>query len=112
MALSDQLFGEMEALEDKRTSIKDILTIMFQKKGIEQHTILSNENINAIIKMRTANKYLKGRYGFEIDLYNTLIDEKRLNVISLNGRGRDDIIETVKAMQDNHIQFEEKRGLI
>lgn len=109
--MNDLLLGNMTGKEDKRVNIKDILSFIFEKKGIEQQTIISDTNRLAIVKMRTTNKYLKSVYGFEIDLFQCLIDEVRINNISVKGRGRDDIIKAIEAMQDNQI-IEEKKGLI
>lgn len=101
----------MDVKEDKRVNVKDILNFIFKEGDLEQLTVLSNDNINAIIKMQAANIYLKQYYGFKIDLFDALIDAKRINVISYKGRGRKDIIEAIKAMQDNNIISEEKRGI-
>jgi len=113
MSLDDLLIGTTEKAEDKRVSIKDVLTIIFEKRNIEQQTILSNDNINAIIKLQALNHFMKSTYNFEFEIFKKLIDDKRLNIISYNGRGRKDIIETISAMQDNHIELQEKtRGLL
>ena len=113
MVNQEDMFGVMEAKEDKRVNVKDILDFVFKTLHIEQKTILSNDNINAIIKMQAVNRYLKNYYGFELDLYKGLISDKRVNVISLNGRGRNDIIDAVKAMQDNNVVLDDKKtGII
>lgn len=112
MSLNDMLLGTTEKIEDKRVNVKDILQLIFDKKGIEQQTILSNENINAIIKMNALNNYLKSYYNFELDIFTGLINDKRLNIISLNGRGRKDIIEAIQAMQDQHIEIPEQKRLL
>ena len=110
--MDDLLIGKLEEKEDKRVNIKDILQLIFEKKHIEQQTILSNDNINAIIKMNALNNYMQTTYNFRFELFTSLIDDKRLNIISFNGRGRRDIIETVQAMQDQHIEIPEKRTLL
>ena len=112
MSMDDLLIGNLEAKEDKRVSIKDVLEIIFDKKGIEQQTVLSNTNINAIIRMQALNKYVETAYNFKFEIFTKLIDDKRLNIISLNGRGRKDIIESIQAMQENRIEIPEKRGLL
>ena len=101
----------MDVKEDKRVNVKDILNFIYKEGDLEQLTVLSNDNINAIIKMQAANIYLKQYYGFKIGLFDVLIDAKRINVISYKGRGRKDIIEAIKAMQDNNIISEERRGI-
>lgn len=108
----EDLFGTVQTKEDKRVSVKDLLHYIFRKEEIEQKTILSNENINAIIKMNATNNYLEDRYLFRIEIFDKLIEDKRINVISYQGRGRKDIIDAVKAMQDNNIQLEDKKGLL
>jgi hypothetical protein len=110
-SFDEVLHGSLDVKEDKRVNVKDILNFIFQEEGIEQQTILSNDNINAIIKMQATNAYLLNQYGFKIDIFDTLIDAKRLNVISYKGRGRKDIIDAIKAMQDNNIIPETKGGI-
>ena len=110
--MDDLLIGKLEEQEDKRVNIKDILQLIFEKNHIEQQTILSNDNINAIIKLNALNNYMSNTYNFRFELFTSLIDDKRLNIISFNGRGRKDIIETVQAMQDQHIEIPEKRTLL
>ena len=110
--MDDLLIGRLEEQEDKRVNIKDILQLIFEKNHIEQQTILSNDNINAIIKLQALNNYMQTTYNFKFELFTSLIDDKRLNIISFNGRGRKDIIETVQAMQDQHIEIPEKRTLL
>ena len=112
MSLNDMLLGTTEKTEDKRVNVKDILQLIFDKKGIEQQTILSNDNINAIIKMQALNNYLKSYYNFELEIFNGLIHDKRLNIISYNGRGRKDIIDAIQAMQDQHIEIPEKKTFL
>ena len=112
MPLDDLLIGTTEAREDKRVSIKDILTSLFSKTWIEQQTILSNDNINAIIKINALNTYTKTYYNLEFEILKNLISDKRLNIISLNGTGRKDIIEIIRAMQDQTMEIPEKKGFL
>lgn len=112
MPIDDLLIGTTEAREDKRVSIKDILTSLFEKKWIEQQTILSNDNINAIIKIQALNRYTKIHYNMEFDLLKGLVDDKRINIISHNGTGRKDIIEIIRAMQEQTIEIPEKKGFL
>ena len=110
---ANMLLGQNYEVEDKRVSIKDILNHIFERQNIEQKTILASINIDGIIKMTMVNSYLKKTYGWEIDLYKVCIDEKRLNIISLNGRGRNDILDACRAMQNPIMQEENnKKGLI
>jgi hypothetical protein len=111
MSKENMLIGDLSETDDKRVSIKDILNFVFESPNIEQKTILSAENIDALIKMKATNVYLKKYYNLEIELYKTIIDEKRVNIISHKGRGRDDILKSVQAMQNPIIQNEEKRGI-
>ncbi len=55
---NDMLLGLGAGTEDKRVSIKDILKFIFRSEDIEQKTILSGGNIDALIKMRATNDYL------------------------------------------------------
>lgn len=89
----------MTDTEDKRTSIKDIFQFLTQPDNIEQKTLLCNDNIEAIIKMKAVNSHLKAYFGFTIELYDILIDEKRSNIISLYGQGRKDLLKVVENMQ-------------
>lgn len=89
----------MTETEDKRTSIKDIFDFLTQQANIEQKTILCNDNIESIIKMKAVNSHLKRYFGFTIELYDLLIDEKRSNIISLYGQGRKDLLKVVESMQ-------------
>lgn len=109
--MDNTLLMGMTETEDKRTSIKDIFDFVTRKDNIEQKTMLSNDNIEAIIKMRAVNSHLKRYFGFTIELYDLLIEEKRFNIISLYGQGRKDLIKIVEAMQTQN-NFEEKPKLI
>lgn len=102
----------MTSNEDKRTSLKEIFSYVFQLENIEQKTILSNDNISAIIKMTAVNEHLERYFDFRIELYDKLIEQKRLNVISLYGQGRRDILNIVKSMQTQiNADMQEKKGL-
>ena len=109
---ANMLLGQNYEVEDKRVSIKDILNHIFERQNIEQKTILAGINIDGIIKMTMVNSYLKKTYDWDIELYKVCIDEKRLNIISLNGRGRNDILDACRAMQNPIIQEENKKGLL
>ena len=103
----------MTSNEDKRTSLKEIFSYVFEPKNIEQKTILSNDNISAIIKMTAVNEHLERYFDFRIELYDKLIEEKRLNVISLYGQGRRDILNIVKSMQTQiNADMQEKKGFL
>jgi len=108
---NDMLLGLGAGTEDKRVSIKDILKFIFRAEDLEQKTILSGGNIDALIKMRATNDYLLNYYNFDIHLYDIIISEKRTNIISLGGTGRKDILEAVRAMQ-NQIIPEEKKSFL
>lgn len=109
---SDMLLGLGGTVEDKRVSIKDILSFIFRHEDIEQKTVLSADNINALIKMEATNAYLREYYRFDIRLYDIIIKEKRLNIIAHKGRGRADILEAVRAMQNPIVQEQEKKGFL
>ena len=111
MANESMLIGGLQEPDDKRVSVKDILNFIFDKENIEQKTILSAKNIDALIKMKATNKHLKRIYGFDIRLYDIIIDEKRLNIISRDGKGRNDILDAVRAMQNPVIQ-KKKKGIL
>lgn len=89
----------MSETDDKRTSIKDIFQFFMQPDNIEQKTMLCNDNIEAIIKMKAVNSHLRRYFDFEIELYDLLIAEKRTNIISLYGQGRKDLLKVVENMQ-------------
>lgn len=97
--MDNQYLMGMTDTEDKRTSIKDIFQFLTQSDNIEQKTLLCSENIEAIIKMKATNSHLKRYFGFEIELYDILINEKRSNIISLYGQGRKDLLKVVESMQ-------------
>ena len=101
----------MSETEDKRTSIKDIFEFFMQPDNIEQKTMLCNDNIESIIKMKAINSHLRRYFDFEIELYDLLIAEKRSNIISLYGQGRKDLLNVVKNMQ-NQINTEEKTKIL
>jgi len=111
MPNSDMLLGLGGTVEDKRVSIKDILNFVFESNNIEQKTILSGDNIDALIKMKALNKYLNDYYNLNIDLFDVIIKEKRVNIISHKGRGRKDILDSVLAMQQPIIE-PEKTGFL
>jgi hypothetical protein len=106
--MDENLIMGLTSVEDKRVSIKDIFDFVLRRQDIEQKTNLSNDNISAIIKMRAVNDHLKRYFGFTIELYDTLIDEKRINVISLYGQGRRDILQIIKNMQTQVNENDEK----
>lgn len=97
--MDNSMLMGMTDTEDKRTSIKDIFQFLTQPDNIEQKTLLCNDNIEAIIKMKAVNSHLKAYFGFTIELYDILIDEKRSNIISLYGQGRKDLLKVVENMQ-------------
>ena len=97
--MDNSLLMGMTDTEDKRTSIKDIFQFLTESDHIEQKTLLCNDNIEAIIKMKAVNSHLKQYFGFTIELYDILIDEKRSNIISLYGQGRKDLLKVVENMQ-------------
>lgn len=97
--MDNSMLMGMTDTEDKRTSIKDIFQFLTQSDNIEQKTLLCNDNIEAIIKMKAVNSHLKAYFGFTIELYDILIDEKRSNIISLYGQGRKDLLKVVENMQ-------------
>lgn len=101
----------MSETEDKRTSIKDIFQFFMQPDNIEQKTMLCNDNIESIIKMKAVNSHLRRYFDFEIELYDLLIAEKRTNIISLYGQGRKDLLNVVKNMQ-NQINTDEKTKIL
>ena len=41
----------MDVKEDKRVNVKDILNFIYKEGDLKQLTVLSNDNINAIIKI-------------------------------------------------------------
>lgn len=93
------LLGTASETDDKKETMKEIFDYFLRPADIEQKTVLSNENIEAIIKMRAVNAHLKSYFDFTIELYDLLIEEKRKNIISWNGRGRNDMLSIVKNMQ-------------
>lgn len=101
----------MSETDDKRTSIKDIFQFFMQPENIEQKTMLCNDNIESIIKMKAVNSHLRRYFDFEIELYDLLIAEKRTNIISLYGQGRKDLLNVVKNMQ-NQINTDEKSKIL
>ena len=110
--MDESLLMGLTPVEDKKVTIKDIFDFVFRREDIEQKTNLSNENISAIIKMNAVNDHLQRYFNFKIELYDKLIEEKRINIISLYGQGRRDIQQIVKNMQTQINQDDEKRRLL
>lgn len=109
--MDNSMLMGMTDTEDKRTSIKDIFQFLTQPDNIEQKTLLCNDNIEAIIKMKAVNSHLKAYFGFTIELYDILIDEKRSNIISLYGQGRKDLLKVVENMQ-TQVNTDEKLRIL
>ena len=110
--MDESLLMGLTPTEDKKVTIKDIFDFVFRLKDIEQKTNLSNDNISAIIKMNAVNDHLQRYFNFKIELYDKLIEEKRINIISLYGQGRKDIQQIVKNMQTQINQEDEKRRIL
>lgn len=110
--MDESLLMGLTPVEDKKVTIKDIFDFVFRREDIEQKTNLSNENISAIIKMNAVNDHLQRYFNFKIELYDKLIEEKRINIISLYGQGRRDIQQIVKNMQTQINQDDEKRRIL
>lgn len=109
--IEDALESTLQPKEDKSINIRDILNKLFEREEIEQKSILSEIHVNAILKMRATNSYLKKYHDFEIDLYTGLINDKLRYIISKDARGRDDIIRVLEAMRETAILPEtEKKG--
>lgn len=109
--VEESLFNRLSAREEKKVNIQDILNFIFRREELDQKTVLTNDNVNAIMRMNGVNAYCEMYYGFRLELFDRLIDDKRVNIISYKGRGRKDIIEAIKAMQDTVIPDEPKKGL-
>lgn len=110
--MDESLLMGLTPVEDKKVTIKDIFDFVFRREDIEQKTNLSNDNISAIIKMNAVNDHLERYFKFRIELYDKLIEEKRINIISLFGQGRRDIQQIVKNMQTQINQDDEKRRIL
>lgn len=110
--MDESLLMGLTPVEDKKVTIKDIFDFVFRREDIEQKTNLSNDNISAIIKMNAVNDHLQRYFNFRIELYDKLIEEKRINIISLFGQGRRDIQQIVKNMQTQINQDDEKRRIL
>lgn len=94
----------------KRVDVKDILEYLFRKADRNQKSILTYENLDALMRMRSANAYLRKYFGFRIEAWDLLIEDKLEYIISVNARGREDIIRTIQAMRESVVQEEpEKR---
>lgn len=110
--IEETLEATLQPKEDKAINIKDVLDKVFEIQGIEQKSVLSETHVNAILKMHATNNYLLLNHGFEVDLYNTLINDKLKYIISKDARGRNDIIAILEAMREQSIipEQQEKRG--
>ncbi len=56
---------------------------------------ITSRNLRGILRSMAFQEYLFKRYGFRIESLDTLIEEKLKNVLSIDGRGRKEIMEMV-----------------
>lgn len=111
MSTIDNQMEVMTQKDDKRVSIKDVVTLLFKPSGMNQKSILSNTNINAILKMLSANQYLEETYDFRVTQFDILIEAKLEYIISESGRGRNDFLKVIENMRDSiHVEDEKKGG--
>jgi hypothetical protein len=80
-------------------SLFKMLNIILSEKQLEQKSRLTERNIHGIIKALAWNKYLADTYGFVIEPLNKLVEDKLVYIISLDGEGRKEIIEIVRAIR-------------
>jgi len=76
---------------------------VFGSRHIDQKTRLTHKNVRGIIKTNSLNEYLKTKsFGkkkgyVQVPVLKALCDDKMVKVISIRGKGRDEVIEMFKA---------------
>jgi len=78
--------------------VKALATIT-SKENIDQKTILSDRNIEGIIKLLSWNDYLQVNFGFRLKQIDLAIAEKLVKSISLDREGKKELIELFRAME-------------
>lgn len=90
--------GEEEQLSSLAAFVK-ALGVITSEKQIDQKTELSARNIQGIMQGLTFNDYLERNFGFRINELDTLIAEKLVKSISLDRKGKQELIELFRAMK-------------
>ena len=101
--IQDAIENSIEIGEDKKQSIKDVVELLF-RGFIEERlkTIITERHLRGIIRAKALNNYLQREYGFRLNDLDRIIEYKTHYIISLHGRGRDDILMIVKNMAEQN----------
>lgn len=102
MSLLEAQLDENEQ-EEKRVDVAEVIgkldKILNTGCAIESKTNITHKNRIGMMRAITYNKYLQVNYGFRIDLLDLLILENTRWITSINGKGRDEIIRAIEALQ-------------
>lgn len=91
-------------LKELITSLDDSLS----KNHLDMKSNLMGINTEGMIQIEALNGYLQNYYGFRIQVYDQIIAHKLTKVVSIKGKGREEIIDIVKAIQ---AQIEQNIGV-
>lgn len=106
-------FTSLNVKEDvkQESELRELIAAIeqvYSDKNIEKKTRLTATNIKGIIQLCTINRFFSEKYGFRITIYDEVIIRKmRLN-ISLNGRGREELLKLFDSLGST---FSEQRNL-
>ena len=114
--MSDEILldAEVKVSQKETSKIQEFITSInefFSDKNLEQKSRLSSRNIKGINAALCINKFLKNKYNFENKVLKELVERKTEYSISLDGKGRDEVIELCKAF-GNTLQQEETLDMI
>jgi hypothetical protein len=65
----------------------------------DKTTVLTEDNIQGMIKIEVLNDFMFEKYGFRYSVLDTLVREKKTLSLSKNGFGIEKLIEIVKSIQ-------------
>lgn len=65
----------------------------------DKTTVLTEDNIQGMIKIEVLNDFMMERYGFRYSVLDVLVREKKTLALSKNGFGIEKLIEIVKSIQ-------------
>lgn len=123
--LESSLFENVE-MEEEPTKIDDIgkaVDIIVSPKNIDQKGRLTKQQIRGIIKVEALNGYFRSKFKKVINpktgkaefienrVLTTITEKTKVLPISLNGRGREEIIKIVEGFGISVYEDRETRGL-
>lgn len=109
MLTDDEMSGTPGDIEGFKVSelIRE-LNLALNESSFYSKSDISNRNLRGILKASAFQDYLQQRYGFRIMVLDTLIINKLQNVLSVNGKGRQQIADIVSK---GTMKIEAKSGL-